>query len=328
MDGLRVIQQSKMATYKVIQDIEADDKLLGPLSLKQFIFAIVSAGFIFLAFITASKTHQLLTVIPYLPFIAVFGILAAPIGGYQSTDVWLAARIRFFLKPHKRVWHQSEIKNLVNITVPKKLEKIYTDGLNQDQVRSRLKVLADTLDSRGWAIKNADVNIAFEPDYINESADRLVSTFSLPQTMQAVDVAPSDDILDENSNHVAQNFSNMVAAAEKAQRDAIIEKMNRLRNETHVSEPKEDIAEKEMIAAILEKKVKNDEVNRELNHAHHKSINPIATPPSFVKIAHQPMTAESKPAIVNEVNTKKIVTHEVPSSQLTEANGDVVINLR
>ncbi len=317
-----------MATYKVIQDIEADDKLLGPLSLKQFIFALVAIGFAFLGYVLASKTGQLFAVVPVLPFVAIFGILAAPIGGYQSTDVWLAARIRFFLKPHKRVWLQSEIKNLVNITVPKKLEKIYTDGLNQDQVRSRLKVLADTLDSRGWAIKNADVNIAFEPDYINESTDRLVSTSSLPQTMQAVDVAPSDDILDENSNYVAQNFSNMVAAAEKAQRDALIEKMNQLRNETHMSEPKEDMAEKEMIATILEKKMKNDEVNRELNHAHHKSINPIAAPPSFVKIAHQPMTAEPKPAIVNEVNTKKIVTHEVPSSQLTEANGDVVINLR
>jgi len=317
-----------MATYKVIQDIEAEDKLFGPLSLKQFIFALVAVGFAFLGYVLASKTGQLFAVIPVLPFVAIFGILAAPIGGYQSTDVWLAARIRFFLKPHKRVWLQSEIKNLVNITVPRKLEKIYTDGLNQDQVRSRLKVLADTLDSRGWAAKNADVNIAFEPDYINESADRLISTSNLPQTMQAVDVSPSDDILDENSNHVAQNFSNMVAAAEKAQRDALIEKMNRLRNETSVREPKEDIAEKEMIASILEKKMKNDEVNRELSHAHHKSVNPIADPPSFVKIAHQPMTAEPKPAIVNEVNTKKIVTHEVPSSQITEANGDVVINLR
>jgi len=317
-----------MATYKVIQDIEAEDKLLGPLSLKQFIFALVAIGFAFLGYILASKTGQLFAVIPVLPFVAIFGILAAPIGGYQSTDVWLAARIRFFLKPHKRVWLQSEIKNLVNITVPKKLEKIYTDGLNQDQVRSRLRVLADTLDSRGWAIKNSDINIAFEPDYINESADRLVSTSNLPQTMQAVDVSSSDDILDENSNHVAQNFSSMVVAAEKAQRNALIEKMNRLRNETSVSEPKEDIAEKEMIASILEKKMKNDEVNRELSHAHHKSVNPITTPPSFVKIEHQPMTVEPKPAIVNDVNTKKIVTHEAPSSQLTEANGDVVINLR
>ena len=261
---------------------------------------------------------------PVLPFVAIFGILAAPIGGYQSTDVWLAARIRFFLKPHKRIWFQSDIKNLVNITAPKRIEKIYTDGLNQDQIRSRLKVLADTLDSRGWALKNADVNMAFEPDYINQSYDRLVSTANLPQTMQVVDVTSSDDILDERSNHVAQNFTTMVAAAEKAQKDALLAKINNLRQES----PIEDLSEKKMIDAIVQKKIKNDEINMELNQAHHKSINPVIATQPVEKIVHQPMTVALKPAIVNEVNTKKIVTNEAPSSQITEANGDVVINLR
>jgi len=313
-----------MATYKVMQDIEADDKLLGPLSLKQFIFALIAVGFAFLGYVLATKTGKLFAVLPVLPFVAIFGILAAPIGGYQSTDVWLAARIRFFLKPHKRIWFQSDIKNLVNITAPKRIEKIYTDGLNQDQIRSRLKVLADTLDSRGWALKNADVNMAFEPDYINQSHDRLVSTANLPQTMQVVDVTSSDDILDERSNHVAQNFTTMVAAAEKAQKDALLAKINNLRQES----PIEDLSEKKMIDAIVQKKIKNDEINMELNQAHHKSINPVIATQPVEKIVHQPMTVALKPAIVNEVNTKKIVTNEAPSSQITEANGDVVINLR
>ena len=39
-----------MAVYKVIQDIEAEDKLLGPLTLKQFIFGAVAVGFAFVAF--------------------------------------------------------------------------------------------------------------------------------------------------------------------------------------------------------------------------------------------------------------------------------------
>ena len=313
-----------MATYKVIQDIEAEDKLLGPLSLKQFIFALIAVGFIFLGYVLASKTGKLFAALPVIPFVAIFGILAAPLGGYQSTDVWLAARIRFFLKPHKRVWFQSEIKNLVNITAPKKIEKLYTDGLNQDQVRSRLKVLADTLDSRGWALKNADVNMAFEPDYINQSNDRLVSTANLPQTMQVVDVTSSDDILDEQSNNVAQNFTSMVAAAEKAQKAALLAKINDLRKVT----PAEDLNEKKMIDAIVQKKIKNDEINRELSQAHHKSINPVTITQPVEKIVQQPMTVETKPAIVSEVNTKKIVTHEAPSSQITEANGDVVIKLR
>ncbi|HLG90757.1 MAG TPA: hypothetical protein VI336_01165, partial [Candidatus Saccharimonadales bacterium] len=37
-----------MAVYKVIQDIEAEDKLVGPLTLKGFIYALIAG---FLAFI-------------------------------------------------------------------------------------------------------------------------------------------------------------------------------------------------------------------------------------------------------------------------------------
>ncbi len=42
-----------MATYKVLQDIEAEDKLLGPLTLKQFIFAVVTLAFCGLAVLFA-----------------------------------------------------------------------------------------------------------------------------------------------------------------------------------------------------------------------------------------------------------------------------------
>ena len=32
-----------MATYKLIQDIEAEDHILGPLSLREFIFGLIGA---------------------------------------------------------------------------------------------------------------------------------------------------------------------------------------------------------------------------------------------------------------------------------------------
>jgi len=38
-----------MATYKVPQDVEADDKLIGPFSFRQFIYLIIVAGFILIA---------------------------------------------------------------------------------------------------------------------------------------------------------------------------------------------------------------------------------------------------------------------------------------
>ncbi len=47
-----------MSTYKVIQDIEAEDKLLGPLTLRQFIYAAVVLVMGFVAF-------KLMTVSPF-----------------------------------------------------------------------------------------------------------------------------------------------------------------------------------------------------------------------------------------------------------------------
>ncbi len=218
-----------MGTYKVIQDIEADDKLFGPLSLKQFIFAGTAAGLTFLAFLVASKT-TIYAAIPFIPFILVPAILAAPLGRDQPTEIWLAAQIRFFLKPRKRIWDQSGLKELVTITVPKKLEHIYTDGLTQQEVRNRLNALADTIDSRGWAIKQANVNLATVPAYDSFSSDRLVDPTSMPQSVPDIAITAADDILDAANNPTAQHFEQMVQASGQAQKDAAIARMQAARS--------------------------------------------------------------------------------------------------
>ncbi len=47
-----------MATYKVIQDIEAEDKFVGPLTLKQFIFACITVVLGYLSFLLLTKNLQ------------------------------------------------------------------------------------------------------------------------------------------------------------------------------------------------------------------------------------------------------------------------------
>lgn len=198
-----------MATYKVIQDIEAEDKLVGPLTLKQFIFAGIAALIGFLGFTIAKATSPYVFV-AFLPLIAPPLILALPLGRDQPTDVWLAAQIRFFLKPRKRIWDQSGLKELVTITAPKKIEHAYTDGLSQQEVRSRLKALADTIDSRGWAVKNVNLNLYSNPTYTAQSSDRLVDAASLPQNVTDAGIRASDDMLDASSNPTAQHFDELV----------------------------------------------------------------------------------------------------------------------
>lgn len=194
-----------MGTYKVLQDIEAEDKLLGPLTLKQFIFAIITVVLIFIAFLFA-KVNIVLAV-PWLIPILFFGFMASPIGRDQPNDVWLAARIRFLIKPRNRHWDQSGLEELVTITAPKKAEVIRNNGLDQTQVTSRLKALSATMDSRGWAVKNLGSNPGDTAGFggVAPSSDRLFDITTSAEVPD-VDIREKDDILDPVSNMVAHRF--------------------------------------------------------------------------------------------------------------------------
>jgi hypothetical protein len=152
-------------------------------------------------------------------------VLAGPFVHDQPSEVWLLAKIKFFLKPRKRIWDQSGIKDLVTITVPKKIERTLTDGLSQTEVKSKLHALANTLDSRGWAVKNVNVNLYAQPSYATASTDRLIDGSVLPQQVPDYDTYATDDILDETNNPTAQQLRQMVSQSTQAHRQQLIAQM-------------------------------------------------------------------------------------------------------
>lgn len=217
-----------MAVYKVIQDIESEDKLLGPLSLRQFIYAVITIAFGAAGFMLASKTNLLLMV-PFLPPMVLFGLLAAPFGRDQSSEVWLLAKIRFAFKPRRRIWDQTGASNLVQILVPKRVEKHLTDGLDQTQVKSRLRALAETLDSRGWAVKNVtDTSIFTPPSYLNQTiesgSDRLVQA-TLPAVPLGTPSYDDADMLDEENNPTALKLESLIEQSEQTRRQNLVASM-------------------------------------------------------------------------------------------------------
>jgi len=213
-----------MATYKVIQDIESEDKLLGPLTLRQFIYAaiVVVSGFIAFKIIMTGAWYL---VIPLLPHMIFFSVLAAPFGHDQSSEVWLLARIRFMLKPRRRIWDQSGLQELVTITVPKKIEQHLTNGLNQTEVKSRLEALANTIDSRGWAVKNVNVNMYALPSYASAGSDRLLNPSAMPTEVPAYDTYAADDMLDPLNNPTAQHLDQMINTSEQQHRQQLMATM-------------------------------------------------------------------------------------------------------
>mgnify|MGYP000160608470 CR=1 FL=1 len=225
-----------MAQYKVLQDIEAEDKLLGPLSLRQFIYAII-------VIVLGAAAFQLIKVawyfaIPFLPPMVFFGLLAAPFGQNQSSEVWMLAKIRFFVFPRIRIWNQSGIEELVHVTVPKKIEKYLSKGFSKDEVSSRLSALANTLDTRGWAIKNITPDVFKRATAFNsaQSADRLIDINSIPQNAQPNEM-PGDDVFDAQSSPLARITNQNIQASAEQHRQQLLDNMQNQIAQTRTSAP-------------------------------------------------------------------------------------------
>lgn len=217
-----------MATYKVLQDVEAEDKLVGPLSLRQFIYAAIAAICGYLSFLGISKHIYVIPAV-FLPILGIAGFFAFPWKGDQPTEIWALAKLRFAIKPRRRIWDQSGMKDLVTVTAPKRVEIRYTNGLSQTEVKSRLHALADTIDSRGWATRNAEYNALAQ---VSPTTDRLING----GVAQISDSDTTNDILDENSA-VAHQFDAMLDKSESDRRKRVMQQMTAAQQPGAVATP-------------------------------------------------------------------------------------------
>lgn len=223
--------------YKVPQDVEAEDKFLGPLSFKQFLFFGGAAVCGYLVFITLTKNMWYLSIVFAVP-LALFGILAFPWSKEQPSELWLGAHIRFFFMKRKRIWDQSGMKELVTITAPKRIAHSLTDGLTQEEVRTRFTALASVIDSRGWAVKNLST-VAVGP--LNDTSDRLVQgTVSASSSA----VYPDDDldknttdIMDEKTNPLAQQFDSMINESKSRHHNDTLAMIQEARQDAPAEQP-------------------------------------------------------------------------------------------
>lgn len=159
-----------MAVYKVPQDVEADDKLLGPFSFKQFFFlmvAIISLAFAYALF----RLLPPLVIIP-LPVALFFGTLALPLRKDQPMEVYMAAVISFLLKPKKRIWHADGIESLVEVIAARVEEKPLGKGYGQEEVNRRLAYLANLVDTQGWSVRGvSNPNSSMQADLYHEATN-------------------------------------------------------------------------------------------------------------------------------------------------------------
>ncbi len=195
-----------MATYKVPQDVEADDKLLGPFTFRQFIYLMIVFGLIMLA-VGLFQIYPILAIIP-IPFALFFGILALPIKKDQPMETYLAALWSFYTKPNKRYWMPGQSESVILITAPKKVEAPRARDLSSDEAGHRLSFLAELVDSEGRAIKNASTTM--KDEFYAEAYN-------------------TTDMFDRPDNY---NVSNIMVQQQDERRNAVVEQMRSAINQS------------------------------------------------------------------------------------------------
>lgn len=135
-----------MGQYKVPQDVEAEDKILGPYTLKQFIYAVIGVAYGFLTFrIFFGPTPVLFFIIGVPPT-----VLFLMLGLYQRKDqpfeALFLALVAFWTKPRKRIWIKEPITEVFKIVQPPLKEDVTqrTPG----EVRSQLEHVAQVIDGK------------------------------------------------------------------------------------------------------------------------------------------------------------------------------------
>lgn len=196
-----------MSVYKVPQDVEADDKLLGPFSFRQFIYLIIAAMGIALGW--GLSTILLPLFILPMPIVVFFAVLALPLKKDQPMEIYLAAVLAFYLKPRRRLWKADGVQSLIEIVEPKVVEEQRTKEFTQDEAERRLSYLANLVDSRGWAVRGVSMP---QPD----NAMQEDVFFAAQQT---------EDILDDGSS-LTHSFDSMIGRADAKRRQEAINIMN------------------------------------------------------------------------------------------------------
>lgn len=146
-----------MAEHKVPQDVEAEDKLIGPFSFRQFMFLLVALGAGFVAFFLGRISIPL-ALIP-APFSLFFLVIALPLRKDQPTEVYVAALVRYAFAPRLKVWQADGEKSTVEISAPIVDTSPKTKDLAGEEVSQRLSFLAKLSDTQGWSTRGMGVPV-------------------------------------------------------------------------------------------------------------------------------------------------------------------------
>lgn len=98
-----------MLQYKIPQNVELEDKIVGPLTMKQLVICGTGGGLGYVLYLTLAKTYFMEV---WLPPIAIIGLITLAIAFLEIRGIkfvkWILLMIEAMINPNHRVWDKSE----------------------------------------------------------------------------------------------------------------------------------------------------------------------------------------------------------------------------
>ncbi len=132
-----------MAQYQVPQFIDIEDRIIGPLTLKQFLYLAAAGALLFILWFLLNFFVWVIFAIPIAAAAAAFAFLKV---NDRPFIYFFLAALSYFLKPRLYVW-SARPREIKEAPAPRAAEEIKEGPPAAEKVtRSRLKELALNLD--------------------------------------------------------------------------------------------------------------------------------------------------------------------------------------
>ncbi|MDB5179119.1 MAG: hypothetical protein JWN01_1062 [Patescibacteria group bacterium] len=208
-----------MGQYKVPQNVESEDKIIGPLTFRQFLYAFVGFGWALLCFGLLRAIPALMVLVAGPPTLILL-LLAFYTRDGQNFEQLLIAMVGFFASDRKRLWVKEEIEESFHIERKKTIAEV--TQRNPTEVRGELEKLATLIDSRGWNRPPEPGPVA---SFVLPSLQHEERIVAPPLTPHAPD-EPKSDMLDLQHSPLAQNLSELLRQAAEDVREEAMDQMS------------------------------------------------------------------------------------------------------
>lgn len=183
--------------YKIPQNVDVEDKIFGPFSLRQFSWLVIGGFLVFVFYLTLAKVNFFLFLVASLPVSAVFGALAFWRINERPFELFIVSSAGALRRPRRRVWLRIPQPESIVIAQQPLLAggPVYKPGLHE--VRSQLEELTMVVDTRGWGRPTESTQAFTESRIVSAPAEPEVAPEPEPDDPVETPTVDLDKALEE-----------------------------------------------------------------------------------------------------------------------------------